>query len=70
MVTKEYMALSARKWFRRKGNAMARAMLRALGVPEERGDRLRGTHFDIAVYDEMKKCFENRESPMDGRALA
>lgn len=66
MVTREYMARSARRWFRRKGTEMARAMLRALGVRCEgpRIDAPRMTE-DYTERGEIMECFENRESPMD-----
>lgn len=69
MVTKEYMARSAKLWFRRKGTEMARAMLRALGIPyRERAPRI-GASIAEDRYTEIMECFGNAESPMDGRAF-
>lgn len=70
MVTREYMARSARHWFRRKGTEMARAMLKALGIPyRERMPEI-GTAVTEGRYAEIMECFENRGTPMDGRITA
>lgn len=66
MVTREYMARSAAHWFGRKGTEMARAMLRALGIPyTERAPRI-GVPIEAGRYTEIMECFENSGSPMDG----
>lgn len=70
MVTREHMAQCAAYWFRRKGNEMARAMLRALGIPyRERLPEI-GTRVTEERYTEIMECFENRGTPMDGRITA
>ena len=70
MVTREYMAESARHWFRRKGTEIARAMLRALGVPYREIALRDGDVVSLDRYTEIEECFRNGESPMDGRILA
>lgn len=64
------MARSAAYWFRKKGTEMARAMLKALGIPY--GERLPeiGTMVSEERYTEIMDCFENHGTPMDGRILA
>ena len=69
MVTREYMARSAVLWVGRRGTEMARAMLRALGIPyRERAPRI-GVPIAEDRYTEIMECFGNAESPMDGRAF-
>lgn len=69
MATREYMARSAVLWFGRRGTEMARAMLRALGIPyRERAPRI-GVPIAEDRYTEIMECFGNAESPMDGRAF-
>ncbi|WP_296012687.1 hypothetical protein [uncultured Adlercreutzia sp.] len=72
MASIEYIAASAIAAFRDTGSAMARAMLVALGirpadVARERGPRV-GEVVSASRYAELMECFENAESPMDGRA--
>ena len=72
MVTREYMARSARHWFRREGTALARAMLRALGLPHAGGGRNSrpSARRGYTEASEIMECFENRGTPMDGRITA
>ncbi|WP_289637739.1 hypothetical protein [uncultured Adlercreutzia sp.] len=73
MVTRDYMARSARHWFRREGTALARAMLRALGLPHAgggRNSRRTSARRGYTEASEIMECFENRGTPMDGRITA
>lgn len=70
MVTIEYIAWAAMEAYRLTGAAMARATLRALGIPAPPRRRLpKGMVVSCEAYTEyaeVMECFENRESPMDG----
>ena len=67
MVTRGYMARSAVLWFGRRGTEMARAMLRALGIPyRERAPRI-GVPVAEDRYTEIMECFMNKVNPNDTR---
>lgn len=71
MVDVEYIARAAMRTYRATGAAIARATLRALGIQAPPRRRLpAGTVVSCGSYTEyagVAECFENRESPMDGR---
>lgn len=67
MVTKEYIARAAMEAYRKKGTAIARAALKALGIkappmsaPPE------GTTVSYESYTEIRECFANNGSPLSG----
>lgn len=71
MVSIEHIAASAASAWRDLRTAMARAMLRALGIDPaaiapERAP-LPGSVVSAERYGDLAECFENSESPMDGR---
>lgn len=64
MVSLEYMIRAAL----RKDTAVSRAMLRACGVAVPHRLPHVGSIVSAGVYDGVMACFENRGSPLDGRA--
>lgn len=67
MVTREYIARAAMEAYRKKGTAIARATLKALGLkappvsaPSE------GTIVSYESYTEIWECFKNGRSPLSG----
>lgn len=67
MVTKEYIARAAMEAYRKKGTAIARAALKALGIkappmsaPPE------GTIVSYESYTEIRECFANHGTPLSG----
>lgn len=70
MVTIEYIAHAALHAYEAMGGPIARATLRALGIPAPPRRKLpKGMMVSCESYTEysaVMECFENRESPMDG----
>lgn len=51
----------------RKDNAISRAMLRACGVAVPHRLPPVGSIVRVDAYEGVMECFENHDSPMDGR---
>lgn len=67
MVTKEYIARAAMEVYRKKGTAIARATLKALGIKAPpRSAPPDGTTVSYESYTEIRECFSNHGSPMSG----
>lgn len=64
MVSVDYMIRAALRF----DTAMSRAMLRACGVPVPRSRPRIGAVVSAGAYDDMRCCFRNCGSPMDGRS--
>lgn len=62
MVSLGYIARSAL----RRDTSMSRAFLRALGIPVREPVRM-GCVVSAERFADVRDCFANRESPMDGR---
>ena len=67
MTRKELVTLAIRA-ATRYDTPMAAAFRRALGVaaPPGWGERLKAVASEPSTAREMRECFENRESPLDG----
>ncbi len=66
MVTRAYIARSAMNAYRMKGTAMARVMLRALGIDVPSRMPSEGVTVSYDAYTEIRECFANHGLPMDG----
>lgn len=65
MVSKAYLALAAMNAYRIKGTAIARAMLKALGIDVPPRMPAYGSVVSCDSYTEIEECFANHGSPMD-----